>query len=127
MRVLALFAFVALVLGGCKEDKKLKVTGLDPTTGSLEGGDVITFSGNRFTADGARNVKVFFAGKPADFLEWDGDDQLKVRAPAGDKDGDKVDVLLVFEPGGEITLHQAYTYHDTKKADVNDLDTSKGK
>lgn len=125
-RLLALL-FVVLGLVACKEDKKLKVTGLDPTSGSIEGGDVITVKGNRFTEDGARNVKVYFAGKPADFLEWDGDSELKVRAPAGDKDGDKVDVLLVFEPGGEITLHQAYTYHETKKADVNDLDTSKGK
>jgi hypothetical protein len=131
MRAFALLCLLALVLGGCKDDKKLKVTGVDPNVGELEGGNVVSIQGNRFTADGARNVKVYFgkAGnwKPADFLSYNGDSEMDVRAPAGEKDGDKVDILIVFEPGGEITLSQAYQYHSTKKVDVQDLDIDQKK
>jgi hypothetical protein len=126
---------VGLAFAGCKDDKTLKVTGIDPRTGEVEGGTVVTVKGNRFTADGVRTAKVYFGHigpngesgemKPGDVLGFEGDDTLNVRAPAGEKDGDVVDILIVFEPGGPITLKQAFTYHNTKNLDVNDLDTSK--
>ena len=38
-----------------------------------------------------------------------GDGEIQVAAPPG-KNGDVVDVLVVFEPGGEIALPKAFTY-----------------
>jgi hypothetical protein len=117
---------LVLLGGGCKEDKKLKVTGLDPNTGEVAGGTRVIIKGNRFTKDGARNARVYFNNKPADVLGFRGDGELLVRAPGGELN-QKVDVLIIFEPGGEITLKQAYQYVEKEKVDVDDLDTSKPK
>jgi hypothetical protein len=125
-RTLLIFLFLGFVLAGCKEDKKLKVTGLEPNTGEVEGGTRVIIKGNRFTKDGARSAKVYFDMKPADVLGFRGDSELMVRAPGGEVNK-KVDVLIIFEPGGEITLHQAFTYVEKKDVDVEDLDTSKKK
>jgi len=104
---------LALALGGCKEDKKLKVTGMDPMSGDFQGGTKVTITGNRFTKDGQRAASVYFGG----------DTQLVVKTPGGNP-GDKVDVLIIFEPGGEITLPQKFEYIEKKEVDVKDLDTS---
>jgi hypothetical protein len=130
MTIRSLFAICLLVglvsFAGCKEDKKLKVTGIEPSTGDFQGGTKITIKGNRFTKDGSRAASVYFGGKKADVLGFGGDSQLIVKTPGGNP-GEKVDVLIIFEPGGEITLKQAYTYVEEKAVDVKDLDTSKTK
>ncbi|MCB9563524.1 MAG: IPT/TIG domain-containing protein [Kofleriaceae bacterium] len=114
----------ALVMTGCSEDKKLKVTGLDPTTGDFQGGTRVNIKGNRFTKDGSRTARVFFGGRPAEVMGFRGDKELVVKAPAGDI-GQKVDVLIIFEPGGEITLKEAFTYVEQSRANVDDLDIKK--
>jgi len=114
---------LALALGGCKEDKKLKVTGMDPMSGDFQGGTKVTITGNRFTKDGQRAASVYFGGKKAEVLGFGGDTQLVVKTPGGNP-GDKVDVLIIFEPGGEITLPQKFEYIEKKEVDVKDLDTS---
>jgi hypothetical protein len=123
-RLLIFFALFGLLLGGCKEDKKLKVTGLDPNVGDVGGGTRVIIKGNRFTKDGARSAKVYFDGKPADVLGFRGDKELLVRAPGGEVNK-KVDVLIIFEPGGEITLKQAFQYVEPKEIGVDDLDTNR--
>ena len=124
-----LISSIALGSGGCSEDKTLKVTGLDPNTGAIEGGTRVTIHGNGFTSNGQQSAHVYFDNKPADVLGFNGDDSLLVLAPSGEKADKKVDVLIVFEPGTdkgrEITLHDAFTYVEKKTMDVNDLDTSK--
>jgi hypothetical protein len=120
-----------LLLGAsCKEDKKLKVTSLDPKRGDFQGGTLVTFKGNRFTKDGARRATVYFGSsgswKKAEFLGFKGDDEFRVRAPGGEPKK-KVDVMIVFEPGGEITLANAFEYVEIEIPDVGDLDISKPK
>jgi len=115
-----LLLFVAVGCGG--EDKKLKVTGIDPVTGDFQGGTQVVISGNRFTKDGARRASVFFGGKRADVRGFQGDGKLLVKTPGGNPN-EKVDILIIFEPGGEITLKQAFTYVEPKEVDVKDLDT----
>ena len=121
-------ALLVLALAACEEDTKLKVTGLEPTSGAFEGGTRVTIKGNRFTKDGQRQVSVWFgsgeAKKKADVLGFQGDSRLVVRAPGG-QPNEKADILIVFEPGGEITLKNAFTYVEEKKADVGDLDIKK--
>jgi hypothetical protein len=130
MTIRSLFAVCLLVglvsFAGCKEDKKLKVTGIEPSSGDFQGGTKVTIKGNRFIKDGNRAASVYFGGKKADVLGFSGDAQLIVKTPGGNP-GEKVDVLIIFEPGGEITLKQAFTYVEPKEAGVEDLDTSKTK
>jgi len=125
-----LLVLVVLLLGACKEDKKLKVTGIDPSTGDFQGGTVVTFKGNRFTKDGSRRVTVFFGNdgdwEKADFIRFRGDDEFMVRAPGGEA-GKTVDVLITFEPGGEIRLRQKFKYVERDMPDVGDLDTDQKK
>lgn len=132
--VVALAAALAAtcLLGACSEDTKLKVTGIEPSKGDFAGGTRVVIKGNRFIKDGQRNAKVYFGDcatigdncKPARVLGFRGDSELLVQAPGG-QIGDTVDVLIIFEPGGEITLKDKYTYVQEGKADVGDLDIKK--
>ena len=115
---------LCLLAAGCKEDKKLKVTGISPNKGDYEGGQLVVVSGNRFTADGVRSVKVYFGGVPAQVLRFEGDDTLKVLAPGG-KVGDTVDVKFYFEPGGVLNVPKAYTFMEEHNSTVEDVNTNK--
>lgn len=123
---------LALAASGCKEDKQLKVTGIEPAKGDFAGGTRVTIKGNRFTKDGQRNAKVYFGDcatmgdscRPARVLGFRGDSELLVQTPGGNV-GDTVDVLIIFEPGGEITLKDKFTYIQETQAGVEDLDIKK--
>ncbi|HEY5947950.1 MAG TPA: IPT/TIG domain-containing protein [Kofleriaceae bacterium] len=93
---------------------KLKVTGIDPASGDSAGGTYVKISGTRFLADGARNVKVYFGSKQGTVVRVASDTELVVEAPAG-KAKETVDVLVIFEPGGEIKLVKAFTFEKKKK------------
>jgi hypothetical protein len=91
------------------EAPPLAVTAMDPRAGGVAGGDAITFGGASFLVDGKpRAVKVFFAGVEALDVAVLDDATLSVVTPPGTAGA--VDVLIQFEPGGEITLPGAYTY-----------------
>lgn len=129
-RGLALLPVVLLAVlagaAGCKEDKKLKVTRIEPSRGDYNGGQLIEVSGNRFQADGVRSVKVYFGSVPGTVLRFEGDKKLKIYAPPG-KVNETVDVKFYFEPGGVLTVPKAYTFIEPNSASVDDLDTSKKK
>jgi hypothetical protein len=129
---IALVGLFLVLLSACKDDKRLKVTGLDPKRGDFHGGTTVTFSGNRFLADGARRITVYFgkdgAWKKADVLTIR-DDEFTVRTPAY-TDGDtkapkKVDILIEFEPGGEKRLDGAFEYYQLQLPTVDDVDIKK--
>jgi hypothetical protein len=92
----------------------LTVTGIDPVRGDTAGGTYVKIAGANFIADGARNVKVYFGSKQGTVVRFASDSELIVEAPGG-KAGEVVDVLLIFEPGGEKKLVQAFTYEKPKK------------
>jgi len=118
------FALVAIALGACSEDTKLKVTGLEPTKGDFNGGQLVRIAGNGFMKEGTRSAKVYFGARQANVVRFDGDTGLIVQAPGGDVN-QTVDVLIVFEPGGEIRLAKAFTFTEPGSgASVDDLDTS---
>jgi hypothetical protein len=123
---------VSLVLGlavACgNTDTKLKVTDIDPNKGDSEGGQFVTIYGNRFTADGARNAKVYFGKRQGTVSRFKSDTELIVEAPGGTPN-ETVDVLIVFEPGGELTIPKGFTFveKNEKAPSVNDLDTGKAK
>ena len=117
------FALVTLALlaaAGCKEDTKLKVTGIEPSKGDFNGGEPVVIKGNRFSKDGTRSVKVFFGGLQGTMTRFVGDDELHLLAPPG-KAGTTVDVDLEFEPGGGIKLEKAFTYVEKSGPSMDDL------
>jgi hypothetical protein len=128
-RRLPLLPLLLLVLGlaACgSEDTKLKVTGIEPERGDVEGGTYVRIKGNRFIADGARNAKVYFGSRQGTVIRFASDNELIVEAPGG-KPNEQVDVLIIFEPGGELKIANGFTFVEKNEAgpSVQDLDTSK--
>jgi hypothetical protein len=132
-RRLVLPVLLLLAISACGEtDTKLKVTGIEPEKGDVDGGTYVRLKGNRFTADGPRNVKVYF-GKDSSMrqgtvVRFASDSELIVEAPGG-KPNEKVDVLIIFDPGGQLKIKDGFTFVEKNDApaNVNDLDTSKPK
>ncbi len=119
----ATFLALSLFLGGCAEDKGLKVKGMSRNQGSFYGGEVVTIFGNGFEAAG-KDVAVYFGNSRAKVLQIDGDHELKVEVPGGEV-GDEVEVTLVFGGAGEAKLPTKWTYIDPeqRKLSVDDLTT----
>ncbi|HET9992937.1 MAG TPA: IPT/TIG domain-containing protein, partial [Kofleriaceae bacterium] len=90
-------------------DTKLKITGIEPDKGDVEGGTYVRLKGNRFIADGARNAKVYFGSRQGTVVRFASDSELIVEAPGG-KPNETVDVLIIFEPGGELKIPKAFTF-----------------
>jgi len=128
-RRLAITLLLAWVVSACgEEDTKLKVTGLEPEKGDVEGGTYVRIKGNRFTADGPRTTKVYFGSRQGTVVRFASDSELIVEAPGG-KPNETVDVLIIFEPGGQLKIKNGFTF--IEKGDsapsVEDLDISKVK
>jgi hypothetical protein len=120
---------LALALGACgSEDTKLKVTGLEPEQGDVEGGTYVRIKGNRFQADGPRSAKVYFGSRQGTVVRFASDSELIVEAPGG-KPNEKVDVLIMFEPGGELKIPNGFTFveKDSAGPSVDDLNINKDK
>jgi hypothetical protein len=128
--VLPLLAvFVALFAACGNNDTKLKVTGIEPEKGDAEGGTYVRIKGNRFIADGARNAKVYFGSRQGTVVRFASDSELIVEAPGG-KPNENVDVLIIFEPGGELKIPHGFTFVERAKGPamtVDQLDTKKAK
>ena len=110
-----LFVCLGLAAGACGEtDRTLKVTGLEPDRGDINGDTHVIIKGNRFVADGPRKADVYFGTQQTGFrkgtvVRFASDKQLIVKAPGG-KAGEVVDVLVMFEPGGQLRIPNAFTY-----------------
>ncbi len=125
MKGRALLAGAALwmAVAACgSNDGKLKVTGLEPTSGDAMGGQIVFINGQNFLKT-TRTAKVYFGDQPGNVIRFKSDGELVVEAPGGKPDL-TVDVLVVFEPGGEITIPKAYTFREKKSLDVKDLKTN---
>ncbi|HEY1816264.1 MAG TPA: IPT/TIG domain-containing protein [Kofleriaceae bacterium] len=88
---------------------KLRVNAIDPKVGDEDGGTYTRIVGSDFLADGPRNAKVYFGSRQGVVVRFASDTELIVEAPGG-KTGSAVDVLLIFEPGGEVKLPHAFTF-----------------
>lgn len=94
--------------GASSPGAKLRVTALDPATGSPDGGQPITIKGEGFMSE-SRAITVYFGDSQAQVIDVPSDHEVKIEAPAGPA-GQAVDVLIAFEPGGEIKLPHAFTF-----------------
>jgi hypothetical protein len=128
-RRLVLPALLLLAIGACGDkDPKLKVTGIEPEKGDVEGGTYVRIKGNRFIDDGPRNVKVYFGSRQGTVVRFASDSELIVEAPGG-KPNEKVDVLIIFDPGGQLKIKDGFTFveKNNEPASVDDLNTNKPK
>jgi hypothetical protein len=125
--ILSMFALVVALAAACgSSDTKLKVTGIEPEKGDVEGGTYVRIKGNRFIADGARNAKVYFGSRQGTVVRFASDSELIVEAPGG-KPNEQVDVLIIFEPGGELKIPHGFMFVEKTNApaQVQDLNTDK--
>src|SRR5690242_11378535 len=129
-RLSVLPLLLVLVLAACgSEDTKLKVTGIEPEKGDAEGGTYVRIKGNRFIADGPRNAKVYFGSRLGTVVRWASDTEMIVEAPGG-KPNETVDVLIIFDPGGELKIAHGFTFVEKAvgpSMTVDQLDTKKAK
>jgi hypothetical protein len=110
------------------KDTKLKVTGIEPERGDVDGGTYVRIKGNRFIDDGPRNAKVYFGSRQGTVVRFASDSELIVEAPGG-KPNEKVDVLIIFDPGGQLKIKDGFTFVEKNDAgpSVDDLNTGKPK
>jgi hypothetical protein len=88
---------------------KLKVSSISPAKGDMDGGTYVVLKGERFLKDGPRNAKVYFGSRRGTIVRFQSDGELIVQAPGGKKD-EVVDVLVIFDPGGQVKLTKAFTF-----------------
>ncbi|MEZ4360010.1 MAG: IPT/TIG domain-containing protein [Kofleriaceae bacterium] len=110
----------------CKSDGPLAVTGIEPGEGDYMGGTYVRIAGSRFTKDGARNAKIYFGSRQAGLPRFASDNEMIVEAPGG-KIGETVDVLIIFEPGGELKIPNAFKYVEHKMKTIDDVSTKRKK
>ncbi len=122
----ALLLLVGLLLGACKNNQPLSVTRMEPNEGDYMGGTYVRIFGHRFTQDGARNAKIYFGSRQAGLPNFKTDSEIVVEAPGG-KIGETVDVLIIFEPGGELKIPRGFTYVEHKATTIDDLNKPKAK
>jgi len=108
-RTLLLALGLVVGLAACKDDPKLKITGIEPETGDVNGNTYVVIKGNRFIADGPRNVKVYFGSRQGSVVRFASDRELVVQSPPGKPD-EVVDVLVIFDPGGQKKLDKAFKF-----------------
>jgi hypothetical protein len=115
--ILWLLAFLAVACDS--NDGKLKVTGLEPRSGDALGNQYVIVHGQNFQKTN-RSAKIYFGDQSGQVIKFQGDDEMVVVAPGG-KAGETVDVLIKFDPGGEIMIPKAYTFIEKKDVGVDDL------
>ena len=123
-RALPLVVGLGLFVGCGETDRKLKVTGLEPTKGDIEGGTYVVIKGNRFMKDGPRNAKIYFGSRQGSVVRFQSDSELIVQAPGGKAD-ETVDVLIIFDPGGQLKIPNAFKFIDKNDEGLNPDDIGK--
>ncbi len=118
-RLAGLVVGAAVIMGCGSNDGKLRVNGLEPLTGDAMGGQIVQINGQNFMKT-TRTVKVYFGDQIGNFIRFKSDSEMVVEAPGGKPDT-TVDVLVVFQPGGEITIPKAFTFKEKKGMDAEDL------
>jgi len=101
--------------GGSRSDSRrdieprLSVTGIAPDKGDADGGTYVRIQGTRFIADGPRSAKVYFGARQGTVVRFASDRELIVEAPGG-KANETVDVLILFDPGGQLKIPNGFTF-----------------
>lgn len=104
-----LCAAVALFgLAACNND--LKVTGVEPATGVVGGGEDVVIEGGGFQP-GRGGVTVKFGKRDATAVVVASADRIKVTTPPGDANS-TVDITVIFDDGKAFKLGNSFKYID---------------
>jgi hypothetical protein len=103
--------FALLGLAACSNE--LKVSEVDPATGTYNGGEEVVIKGNGFQP-GRGGVVVKFGRKDAQAVVVESDSKIKVQTPAGDKNT-TTDISVVFDDGKAFLLKNAFHYIDNNQ------------
>ena len=99
-------AFVICGMAACSND--LKVTSVEPATGTFGGGEDVVIHGNGFQP-GRGGVTVKFGNRPATSVVVASSDKINVMTPGGDPNA-TVDVTVVFDDGKAFKLANGFHY-----------------
>jgi hypothetical protein len=116
--------FAVVTAAGCSKDEGLKITGIEPKTGDMIGGQVVTIHGSGFQSGGTKGVKVYFGNRSAKVRGFSGDDELRVEAPGG-KEGEVVDIEIIFDDSRRNKITKAFKYINMTPIDIKDFDKDK--
>ncbi|MEO6951501.1 MAG: IPT/TIG domain-containing protein [Polyangia bacterium] len=100
---------VALFAAGCSNE--LKVSEVEPASGTYGGQEEVVIHGNGFQP-GRGGVSVRFGRREATNVVVESTSAIKVTTPAGDK-STSVDVSVVFDDGKAFVLKSGFQYIDT--------------
>ncbi|MEO8705617.1 MAG: IPT/TIG domain-containing protein [Kofleriaceae bacterium] len=92
-------------------DPSLAITGVEPERGDAGGGTYVVVKGRGFIKMGPRMAKVYFGTLPGAIVRFQSDTEIIVQSPGGTA-GEKVDVRVIFDPGGERVLPHAFQHVD---------------
>jgi hypothetical protein len=127
---LPLLAVLISLFAACgNNDSKLKVTGIEPDKGDVEGGTYVRIKGNGFIQNGPIIAKVFFGSRLGTVVRTASDSEMIVEAPGG-KPNETVDVLILIDGKGELKIPHGFTFIEKAQGPdmtVDQLDTKKAK
>lgn len=104
------------VLCGCEE--KFGIVKVNPTIGTLAGGEPIDIIGSGFSAD--MGFSIYFGPKKVDNVVVKDSKTLRVMSPAADEPG-KIDVMVTTDDGKEFVIKQAFNYSKDSAMDISDF------
>ena len=122
--IAAVAAVAAVAMLGCSKDEGLRITGIDPKTGDMNGGQIVTIHGSGFQSGDTKSVQVYFGDRSAKVLGFRGDDELRVEAPGG-KEGEVVDIQIIFNDSRRSKISQMFRYINPTPLDIRDFDKAK--
>jgi hypothetical protein len=96
------------VLGLSACSNELKVTEVEPASGTYGGGEEVVIKGNGFQP-GRGGVTVKFGSRPATAVVVAANDKINVTTPAGDKNT-SVDVIVIFDDGKAFKLANGFHF-----------------
>ena len=101
---------------GCSNE--LKVTEVEPSTGTFSGGEEVVIRGNAFQP-GRAGVSVRFGRREAQSVAVASPDKILVTTPMGDKNT-TVDISVTFDDGKAFLLKNGFHYIDnTQRATMD--------
>ncbi len=110
MRAVKMMCAAIALFGVSACSNELKITGVEPASGTVGGGEDVVIQGNGFQP-GKGGVTVKFGKRDATAVVVASADKIKVTTPPGDPNA-TVDVTVIFDDGKAFKLGNGFKYID---------------
>ena len=117
-RMTLLLAAGLLLAGGACTPSKLTVSGVEPATGVVAGGENVVVKGAGFSP-GKTALTVKFGKNDASNVTILAEDKIQVTTPAGTKG--PADVVVTFDDGRTFRLAEAFLYRAPDQSQTRDV------